>query len=63
MIPWHAGTVSNPEHKPLFEVVPENAERPPPIELETSTGRLSVAADLTAEEFEILDELRRSAGR
>ncbi|MET9338845.1 hypothetical protein [Nonomuraea sp. NPDC003804] len=55
--------MSNPERKPLFEVVPESAERPPPIELETSTGRLSVAADLTAEEFEILDELRRSAGR
>ncbi|MFE3447471.1 hypothetical protein ACFXJ8_00940 [Nonomuraea sp. NPDC059194] len=45
---------------PLFEVVP--AEHAEPIVLHTSQGELTVAADLTAEEFAILDELRRESG-
>ncbi|MEV0151396.1 MULTISPECIES: hypothetical protein [unclassified Nonomuraea] len=48
---------------PLFEVLPEQDERPEPIIMHTSEGTLSVAGDLTAEEFEILDELRRAARR
>ncbi|WP_336207225.1 hypothetical protein [Nonomuraea sp. LPB2021202275-12-8] len=46
---------------PLFEVLPERDERPEPITMHTSDGTLEVAGDLTAEEFEILDELRRAA--
>ncbi|MER6950682.1 hypothetical protein ABT294_42360 [Nonomuraea sp. NPDC000554] len=47
----------------LFEALPERDERPEPITVHTSEGTLSVAADLTAEEFEILDELRRGAAK
>ncbi|WP_326819658.1 hypothetical protein OHA77_17025 [Streptosporangium sp. NBC_01639] len=48
---------------PLFEVIPDQDERPEPLIVHTSEGTLSVAADLTAEEFEILDELRRVAAK
>ncbi|HUR05226.1 MAG TPA: hypothetical protein VM347_21960 [Nonomuraea sp.] len=48
---------------PLFEVLPDQDERPEPITMHTSDGTLTVAADLTAEEFEVLDELRRSAAK
>ncbi|MEU7745323.1 hypothetical protein [Nonomuraea sp. NPDC049158] len=48
---------------PLFEVLPDQDERPEPITMHTSDGTLSVAADLTAEEFELLDELRRTAAK
>ncbi|WP_433510474.1 hypothetical protein ACQP2T_42330 [Nonomuraea sp. CA-143628] len=48
---------------PLFEVLPDQDERPEPITMHTSDGTLSVAADLSAEEFEILDELRRAAAK
>lgn len=51
------------EKPPVFEVVPDDGERPEPIILHTSQGTLSVAADLTPEEFEILDALRRQAAR
>jgi hypothetical protein len=49
------------QRPPLFEVLPDESGRPEPITVHTSDGTLSVAADLTAEEFEILDELRRAA--
>ncbi|MFI7145288.1 hypothetical protein ACIBO2_10255 [Nonomuraea sp. NPDC050022] len=48
---------------PLFEVLPDQDERPEPITMHASDGTLSVAADLTAEEFELLDELRRAAAK
>ncbi|MBB6343623.1 hypothetical protein ACWGH8_16785 [Nonomuraea muscovyensis] len=48
---------------PLFELLPDEGDRPEPITVHTSDGTLSVAADLTAEEFEILDELRRVAAK
>ncbi|MFJ2030195.1 hypothetical protein [Streptosporangium sp. NPDC087985] len=44
---------------PAFTVVSEPGTSKPPIVLETSTGTLSVAADLTPEEFAILDQMRR----
>ncbi|WP_406312372.1 hypothetical protein OHA77_27675 [Streptosporangium sp. NBC_01639] len=43
----------------VFTVVSAPDASKPPIVLETSTGRLSVAADLTPEEFAILDQMRR----
>ncbi|MER7505121.1 hypothetical protein AB0L05_32350 [Nonomuraea pusilla] len=46
--------------RPLFEVVSGDDGVPEPITLRTADGTLSVAADLTAEEFELLDELRRA---
>ncbi|MFI7444807.1 hypothetical protein [Nonomuraea indica] len=51
------------QRPPLFELLPDEDDRPEPITFHTSEGSLSVAADLTAEEFEILDELRRAAAR
>ncbi|GGO76569.1 hypothetical protein [Nonomuraea cavernae] len=48
---------------PLFEVLPEQDERPEPIIMHAAEGTLEVAGDLTAEEFEILNELRRAARR
>ncbi|MEU0565231.1 hypothetical protein ABZ297_07565 [Nonomuraea sp. NPDC005983] len=51
------------QRPPLFEALPEQDERPEPIIVHTSEGTLSVAADLTADEFEIVDELRRGAAK
>ncbi|MFG3439472.1 hypothetical protein ACGF0J_19710 [Nonomuraea sp. NPDC047897] len=48
---------------PLFELVPDEADRPEPLTVHSSDGALSVAADLTVEELEILDELRRAAAK
>ncbi|MEV6860976.1 hypothetical protein AB0M44_08220 [Streptosporangium subroseum] len=47
-----------PAPAPAFTIVTDPGTRPP-IVLETSEGKLSVAADLTAEEFAILDQMRR----